>query len=157
MPEEKTKFVKDTVSKSWFCVLNNPEKNISGMENKTPEQICDELSKIWCTSESRSGAWVYCVSADGLQHVHMVLEDTKAMRFSAVKKIYPVANIQGTKGNKKQVEDYIYKRGSFEEKGEIIKHTLCVGEIKGKQGQRTELTGIKSMIDDGLTPNQILD
>ena len=146
--KETKNFVKDTVSKSWFCVLNNPEKNLPELDGKTPEQICQALSEMWCgDSETRSGAWLYCISADGLHHIHMVLEDTKAMRFSAVKKIYPTANIQGTKGNKKQVEDYIYKRGDFEEKGEKIVHTVCVGEIKGnQQGRRNDLNKIKEMI-----------
>lgn len=158
--KETKNFVKDTVSKSWFCVLNNPEKNLPELDGKTPEQICQALSEMWCgDSETRSGAWLYCISADGLHHIHMVLEDTKAMRFSAVKKIYPTANIQGTKGNKKQVEDYIYKRGDFEEKGEKIVHTVCVGEIKGnQQGRRNDLNKIKEMIfTDEMTPAQIID
>lgn len=149
--------VNNTVSKSWFCVLNHPEENISECAGKTSKEICEILSKMWCVSDTRSGAWVFCVSAEGLKHVHMVLEDEKAMRFSAVKKVFPIAHIEMTKGNKNQVEDYIYKRGAFEEKGEKIIETLIVGEIKGKQGKRKDLENIKDMVDKGMTPRQILD
>ena len=148
---------KDTVSKSWFCVLNNPVENIAECKEKEPKEICEILSKMWCVSDTRTGAWVFCVSAEGMEHVHMVLEDKKAMRFSAVKKVFQTAHIAMTKGDKKQVEDYIYKRGAFEEKGEKVIEVLVVGEIVGKQGKRTDLENIKSMIyDDGLTPKQII-
>lgn len=144
--------------RSWFCVLNNPEKCFSELEGKSPEQICKFLSNFWCTSDSRSGAWVYCVSADGLHHVHMVLESSpNKTSFNQVKSAYEKAHIEPTQGNKSQVEDYIYKRGAFEEKGEKILYTHIVGEIKGKQGQRSDLAEVKSLIDDGLTPMQILN
>lgn len=148
---------KDIVSRSWFCVLNNPEENVEECAGKTPKEICEILSKKWCVSDSRTGAWVFCVSANGLEHVHMVLEDTKVMRFSAVRKVYHIAHIEQTKGNKKQVEDYIKKVGAFEEKGEKIIETLIIGEIKGRQGKRKDLENIKDMVDQGMTPRQILD
>lgn len=149
----------DSVSKSWFCVLNNPVEHYPELKEKTPQEICEFLSALWCTSETRSGAWVYCVSADGLHHVHMVNEDKKAMRFSAVKNAYPVAHIEATKGNKKQVEDYVYKRGAFEEKGEQVLYTHLIGDIVGnQQGRRNDLNQFKQMIEvDGLTPSDILE
>ena len=73
----------DTVSKSWFCVFNNPEQH--GYAG-TPEEILERLKDEWILDHpTRTGAWIFCVSADGLEHVHMVLEDEKAMRFSASK------------------------------------------------------------------------
>ena len=74
------------VSKSWFAVLNNPaERGYTG----TPQEICEQLRDEWIRdSTTRSGAWAYCVSAAGLHHIHMVLEDKVAMRFSMVKKSY---------------------------------------------------------------------
>lgn len=157
----------DSVSKSWFCVFNNPQldKNIQGkiVENNQDEYcklVCQYLADLWCGdgSSGRTGAWLYCVSSSGLHHVHMVLEDVKAMRFSAVKKVYNKAHIEATKGNKKQVLDYINKQGKFEEKGEKILYKLEVGEIKGYQrGKRNDLENIKQMIDNGLTPSQIID
>ncbi len=76
----------DSVSCSWFAVFNNPvEHGYAG----TPQEICESLRDEWIKdSKTRTGAWVYCVSADALHHVHMVLEDTVSMRFSKVKKEY---------------------------------------------------------------------
>lgn len=143
------------VSKSWFSVLNNPEEH--GYTG-TPQEICDRLADEWCSvSPTRSGAWLYCVSADGLHHIHMVLEDSIAMRFSVIKKSYACGmHFEATKGNKQQVEDYINKRGKFEEKGEIIVCSTIRGEIKGCQGKRNDLDDLGDFIEQGFTPSEIL-
>ena len=146
---------KDLISKSWFCVFNNPEEHgYSG----SPQEIVDKLRDDWTNdSPSRTGAWIYCVSADGLKHVHMVLEDVKAMRFSVIKKSYAVGmHFEPTKGNKDQAEDYINKRGRFEEKGEEIIAIARHGEIKGCQGQRRDLEVLEQLLSSGQTPEQIL-
>lgn len=142
------------VSKSWFCVFNNP---VDHGYDGTPEEICNKLRDEWINgSNTRSGAWLYCISADGLHHIHMVLEDKKNMRFSAVKKEYCCGmHIEPTKGSKKEVEDYIHKRGKFEEKGEVVVCCVQFGDIKGAQGRRTDLVRISEMIDDGLMPQDI--
>lgn len=147
---------KEVRCRSWFCVLNNPSEHYPELKEKKPEEICKLLSEKWCVSDSRSGGWVYCISADGLHHVHMVLEDDNKSSFTAVKTAYDKAHIEPTQGNKKQVEDYIYKRGAFEEKGEQILCTHLIGEIKGKQGQRSDLAEVKNLIDSGLTPRKVL-
>lgn len=162
-------FEKDSVSRSWFCVFNNPLEDdtiksyiqsYNGEINDISKVVCEYLSNLWCGdgSTGRTGAWLYCISENGLHHIHMVLEDIKAMRFSAVKKVYQKAHIEATKGNKSQVLDYINKKGKFEEKGEKVISKIEVGEIRGCQrGKRNDLENIKQMIDDGLTPNQIID
>lgn len=146
----------DVVSKSWFCVFNNPEEH--GYQGSAQE-IVDRLCEEW-TSEhpTRSGAWIYCISADGLKHVHMVLEDVKAMRFSVIKKSYALGmHFEPTRGNKEQAEDYINKRGRFEEKGEKIIALARYGEIKARQGQRADLEIIDQLISSGKTPDEIFE
>lgn len=91
-------------SKSWFCVFNNPQEVYSG----EPEVIAEQVLEEWVKDHpTRTGAVAYCVSADGLHHLHMVLEDTNKARFSALKKAYPKAHLEPTMGNKQQAEDYI--------------------------------------------------
>ena len=69
----------DTVSKSWFAVFNNPQQH--GYDGE-PSEVIDRLISEWISNNpTRSCAMTFCVSADGLPHVHMVLEDVKAMRF----------------------------------------------------------------------------
>ena len=144
----------DTMSKSWFITFNNPEEH---GYNGTPEEVCSKMRDEFIgESETKSGAWAYCISAKGLHHVHMVLEDVKNMRFSAIKKIYGTAHIEETKGSRKQAEDYIQKRGVFAEKGETVEFIVRHGEIKGRQGQRRDLADIYKRLETGETPQDII-
>ncbi|MDE6499163.1 MAG: hypothetical protein K2K83_00460, partial [Rikenella sp.] len=62
-----------------------------------------------------------------------------------------------TRGQKEQPEDYINKRGKFEEKGERVLYICRAGEIKAAQGQRTDLDEIAAMLDEGKTPAEIME
>lgn len=145
----------DTVSKSWFIVFNNPADH--GYVGE-PEEVLERLETEWIEGHpTRTCAMTYCISAQGLPHVHLVVEDVKAMRFSAVKKSFPTAHLEPTKGNKEQAEDYINKKGKYEEKGEVIVCKRQYGEIKGAQGQRRDLGILQDLIEQGLKPNEIMD
>ncbi|MDR0912327.1 MAG: hypothetical protein LBM96_06995 [Methanobrevibacter sp.] len=147
--------IKNEPSKSWFCEFNNPE--LHGFDG-TPDEIVDKIIEVWIKDNpQRTCAVAYCVSALGLKHLHCVLEDKKSVRFSAIKKLYHGMNIQPTKGNKQQADDYINKRGKWEEKGEKIVLIKYNGEIQGKQGKRNDIEAIDEFIQQGLTPNEIFD
>jgi len=140
-------------SKSWFCVLNNPEESYVG----EPQVIAEQVLSDWIQDKpSRTGAVAYCISADGLRHLHMVLEDSNKARFSSLKNTYPRAHLEPTKGTKEQAEDYINKRGKYEDKGEIILYIARFGEIKGRQGARKDFDILENMIDEGYRPEQIM-
>lgn len=142
-------------SRSWFCVFNNPGEH--GFSDD-PQECVDAIVAVWVDNNpTRSCAVNFCVSAEGLKHCHAVLEDTKLMRFSAVKKAFPKMHIEPTKGNKEQAEDYINKRGKWEEKGEQILATSRYGEIKGVQGQRRDFDIIEELLMQGKTPSEILE
>lgn len=145
----------DGITKSWFCVFNNPEQHgYSG----TPEEITDKILDEWMEGNpTRACAATYCLSADGLPHIHAVFEDTKAMRFSVIKKVFPSMHIEPTKGNKDEAENYIHKRGKWEEKGEEIVYSNQIGVIKGVQGRRRDLEIIEELIESGKTPVEITD
>lgn len=145
----------DSVSRSWFCVFNNPAEH--GYEG-SPQEVCEKLRDEWVTNEpSRSGAWAYCISDKGLHHIHMVLEDEHPMRFSCIKKSYCIGmHFSPTKGTKKQADDYINKRGSFEEKGESIEFICYYGEIKGRQGSRSDIDLYYQRLKSGETVQDIL-
>lgn len=147
--------VKNEPCKSWFCVFDNPEKH--GLDG-TPEEIIDKVIDIWTKDNpQRTCAVAYCISAKGLKHLHCVLEDKKSIRFSALKKIFHGMNFQPTKGTKKEAEDYINKRGTYEEKGEQVVAIKYHGEIHCNQGKRNDLASIEELIEKGFTPNEIFD
>lgn len=172
----------DKPSRSWFVVFNNPEEIItykrdssgeyvldsnndkiiessisSDLAGKTPEEICDACLKLWVgDSETRTGACSYCISAKGLHHLHMVLEEAAPVRFSKVKAVFPRAHLEPTRGTKAEAENYINKLGVWGEKGEQIVCIKYHGEIKGRQGQRSDLETVEQMLNDGIHPNDIL-
>jgi len=142
--------------RSWFCVLNNPEKLF---ENLTPSEIVDRVIEMWCENKpQRSCAVNYEIGDNQTPHLHMVLEDPSKTRFTAVQKLFPSIHIEPTRGTKEQAQDYIHKRGKFEEKG----HTVVIparfhGEIKANKGNRRDLQIIQELIEDGKTPDEIMD
>lgn len=80
----------------------------------------------------------------------------KGFVFSAVKSSYAAGtHFEATKGNKKQAEAYIEKQAPFDEKGEQIICIIRHGEIKAAQGKRSDLDEIASLLDAGLTPEEI--
>lgn len=144
------------VTRSWFSVFNNPAEH--GYPGE-PEIVCNALMEDWVKdSTTRSGIWAYCVSENGLHHVHMVLEDKVSMRFAAIKKSYaPGAHLEPTKGTKAQAEDYIYKRYPFEEKGEKIIHIVRSGEIVGAPSTVGVMDRIAEALQNGARPSDIFD
>lgn len=145
----------NSASRSWFAVFNNPNEH---GYNGSPEEIIEQLKQEWLDgSPTRTGAWLYCVSADGLNHVHMVLEDVKPMKWGAVKKSYALGmHFEPTRGTKKEAQDYIKKVGKYEEKGETILCDTYHGEIKGNQGRRNDLHHLYDMISEGFSNAEIL-
>lgn len=149
----------DTVSRSWFAVFPNPEQH--GYEG-LPEEIIEKLKEEWITGNPlRKGWWGYCISEKGLPHVHMVLEGSGSMRFSAVKKAYPNAHLEETKGNKRQVLSYIRKEPPFDEKGEQVICFTSHGNIEGNKrfaisNINDALNTIERLIEDGMTPQAIM-
>lgn len=146
------KSVKGSTSTSWFCVINNPEEH--GFTG-TYKEILEQIAQTWITDEYRACAMTYCVSEAGLHHVHMVLSDDTSHRFSYIKKLYPMAHCEETLGSKKQAEDYIYKKGAFEDATEKILEIYKHGEIKGRQGKRNDLDRINEYLNEGFTPSEI--
>lgn len=148
--------INKTSVRTWFCVLNHPQKQFGDI---SPEQIVDKAIETWMTTETRGCAINYEIGDIGkVPHLHMVLYDPAKIRFSAIQKIFPTCHIEPMRGNKKQALEYIRKDGKFEEKN----HTIVIpakfaGNIESNQGQRTDLIAVQEMINSGMKPNEIMD
>ena len=147
---------KNTSSRSYFCVLNNPQNQFGDM---APEEMVHAAIQLWTQDKpSRTCAINYEIGENQTPHMHMVLEDARKVRFSAIKKLFPTIHVEPTRGNKKQADDYINKRGKFYEKNTtLIVPPVYHGEIRAQQGKRNDLDMIEDLLAEGLTPNQIMD
>ncbi len=159
----KQKKYADVVStdsrRSWFCVLNNPQKVFG--DDMTPEEIVYKAIQLWIDEEpSRSCGVNYEISDSGTPHLHMVLEDARKARFSAIKKLYgETIHIEPTKGSKQQALAYITKEAPFKEKEHtVVVPAVIVGSIQSnrKNGSINICDEIDAYIDEGLTPKQIM-
>ena len=73
-------------------------------------------------------------------------------------------HFEGTKGNKQEAEDYISKTGAYSEKDkrdaglpwEEIIYVARHGEIRGRQGQRSDMDAIANMLTEGKSPKEIM-
>lgn len=145
--------------RSWFCVLNNPQKVFG--EDLEPKEIVDKAIQKWMgDSPSRSCAINYEVGDTGTPHMHMVLEDSSKVRFSAIKKIFgDTIHVEPTRGNKQQAMAYIMKEPPFEEKAHtVIIPAVIVGQIQASA--RNDKISIYDEIDvyiqNGMTPKEIM-
>ncbi len=145
----------NTSSRSWFCVLNNPQNQFGDIE---PEKMVNKAIQIWIKDKPlRKCAINYEIGENGTPHMHMVLEDVSKVRFSAIKKLFPTIHVEPTRGSKEQAEDYINKRGKFEEKGTtLVVPPIYHGEIQAQKGKRNDLQIIEDMITAGCTPFEIM-
>ena len=146
-------------SRSWFCVLNSPEKQFG--EDKTPDQIVDAIIDLWTSRNPNNTCAVnYEIGDTGNAHCHIVLCNKNKVRFSTIKNLFSGCHVEPTLGTKEQAEAYITKSGQFSEK----QHTVVVpakfsGEILGKQNNKTVnqiYNEIEDMIELGLTPEEIM-
>lgn len=124
-----------------------------------PSEMVNHAIELWCEDKPlRTCAVNYEIGDSGTPHMHMVLEDPAKVRFTAIQKLYKGIHVEPTRGSKEQAEDYINKRGSFEEKN----HTVVIpavyrGEIKANKGNRKDLDVIQELLEQGKSPNEIMD
>lgn len=113
---------KGVVAKSFMAMLDRPEEH--GYTG-TPDAVCDKLCREWTeVHASRSGVWAFCLTAEGVPHVHMVVQDKNAMRLSELAENYAVgSHFEAVKSGYMAAEDYILK---LEEQGEGAEKVLCV-------------------------------
>lgn len=113
---------KGVVAKSFMATLIRPEEH--GYTG-TPDAVCDKLCREWTEGHaSHSGVWAYCLTAEGVPHVHMVVQDKNAMRLSKLAESYAVgSHFETVKSGYMAAEDYILK---LEEQGEGAEKVLCV-------------------------------
>ena len=97
--------VKDTQSRKWTLVINNPEEH-----GLTIEIIIELLNRFhpdyFCLAAE--------ISSTGTYHIHIFLYSTSPIRFSTIKNRFPTAHIEPAKGSCLQNREYVRKDGKWE-------------------------------------------
>lgn len=110
------------IAKSFMVTLIRPEEH--GYTG-TPVEVCDKLCREWTEGHaSRTGVWAFCLSAEGVPHVHMVVQDMTAMRLSKLAESYAVgSHFEAVKSGYMAAEKYILQ---MEEQDEDAEKVLCI-------------------------------
>lgn len=146
---------KDTQSRKYQLTINNPAEH--GLDHDTLNTRLAGLTSL-----------VYACLADekGLEeqtpHTHIYLVTQSPVRFSTIKNRFPEAHIEAAHGTSEQNRDYVGKTGKWadDEKADTsISGTFEeIGAMPDEpgQGSRTELEEIGNLIEDGYSPDQIM-
>lgn len=155
-------------SRKWQLTINNPIDH--GCTHEAIASIIQEWSPIvyWCIGDE--------IGENGTYHSHIFLSSSSAVRFTTVKKKFPMAHIEYCNGTCKENRDYCFKdgdkfnkkeNGEYDYKDEAGKrhhgtHYDTTNEEYGvmpieRQGARTDLSVLYSMIKDGKSNYEILE
>lgn len=145
-------------SRTWFATLDYPEQHhYSG----TPIEICKQVVLAWEQSATnRSAACSYCLSKNGMPHLHMVLCSESTMRRTAVINIFPSAHVEQLRGSKRTALSYILKEGLWEDNGEeVIAYELgkLHKERTDNNKPKPSLNNARTMIEAGMKPDEIFE
>lgn len=144
----------DTRSRKWQITINNPIEH-----GFTKDNLIDIISKL-------KGVSYYCFCDEiGLEektpHTHIFIYADDAIRFSTLKKKFPVAHLENCKGTCLDNRNYIRKEGKYEKdkkkETNLIETFVEWGEMPvERQGARNDLQDLQDMIKQGLSNAEII-
>lgn len=146
-------------SRYWFVTIQLANMMKAGL---TDEQINDYdyvakfFLNLWQTSSpTRTGCVSVCISAGGTYHLHAALFGEKTT-LASVTKIMCDAHVEACRGGKDNLMKYILKEEQYADSGEKVLHVVGRENIKVNKGKRTDLQEIEELIQQGLTPREIM-
>ena len=141
-------------ARKWQLTINNPIEK--GFDHAAIEAILAEIKSVvyWCLADE--------IGEEGTFHTHIFLCGSSVIRFETIKRRFPEAHIEAARGTSEENLAYITKSGKW---ADDHKHETVVpnsfeawGEIPiERQGERTDLEALYSMIKDGLSNFEILE
>lgn len=146
---------KDTQCRKWLLTINNPKEH--GFEHCKIKDVLSGLKSVvyWCMADEIG-------LEDQTYHTHLFIYGKSGIRFSTLKKVFPMAHMDMAKGTCKQNMEYVTKSGkwlndkkndtrvdgTFEEFGELPAE---------RQGARNDLEDLYDMIKQGMSNYEILE
>lgn len=141
-------------ARKWQLTINNPIGN-----GCTHETVIDALRQTPCT--------YFClcdeIGEQGTLHTHIYVVYENAVMFDTMKKRFPAAHIEATRGSSQDNREYIRKEGKWQEDGK--KETNLpetfeeYGEMPQDARQKNETVSacVLEMIKDGCSNAAIID
>ena len=146
-------YAKDTQSRKWMLVINNPEEH-----GLTIEIIIELLNRFhpdyFCLAAE--------ISSTGTYHIHIFLFSTSAMRFGTVKGRFPTAHIEMARGSCFENREYIRKGGKWtdtEKADTRVEGTFYeFGDLPTPAAEKNpKHAALIEYVENGLSNRQILD
>lgn len=146
---------KDTQSRKWLLTINNPLDK--GFTHDEIKRIVSEIKSVsyWCMADEV-----------GLKtqtpHTHIFLYSSGGIRFSTLKKRFPPADLEMSRGSALQNMEYVSKTGKWEndkKSDTTVDGTFYeFGEMPvERQGARNDLADLYGMIKSGMSDYEILE
>lgn len=154
MNKEKKSVNDNSSSRKWLLTINNPDNY-----GFTHDKIIEVLEKQF------KGLVYYCFSDEigeqGTFHTHIFIACASGVRFSTLKKRFPVAHIDYPMGTSQECVDYVFKQGKWEktekESTNIKDSHVEWGELPiERQGKRHDLDDLYDMVYSGMSTNDII-
>ena len=145
-------YSKDTQSRKWTLVINNPEEH-----GFTAERIIELLHLFnpdyFCMAEE--------IASSGTHHIHIFLYSHSPIRFGTVKNRFPTAHIEPVRGSCGENRNYIRKEGKWAntEKAETcVEGTfLEFGELPTEaQEKAPKMAQVLQDVEDGKSTKEII-
>ena len=153
-------FSTKTRGRCWVATIHIANMQKAGLtkeQYENPEFLANFFIDKWEQSgKGRKAGIAVCVSAEGLYHAHIACYGNTTT-LKAVADILYGSHVEPQMGKKDELKNYLLKNGEYEEKGETVLHTVGLDIIEDNQGARSDMEEIESMINEGYTPNEILD
>jgi len=146
---------KDTQSRKYLLTINNPSEH--GLDYEAVKLATSKLHTLyWCISTEIG-------KETETEHYHVYLHLKSPVRFSRIKKLFPVAHIDVAYGKAEANKAYVEKSGKWEndEKGDTkVPNTfLEFGTLPQEVGQgfRTDIASVYSKLADGASIAEIME
>ncbi|WP_458407197.1 replication protein [Anaerotignum sp.] len=140
-------------SKYWLLTINNPDHH-----SITEESIIETLNlfqlEYWCYGKE--------ISETGTPHFHIFMVLKTSSRFSTIKRRFPTAHIEDSKGMPAENRNYVSKEGEkWKEKRE---KTFIEGSFKewgilpeGREKKPSKMVQLLEDIKEGLSTQEIIE
>lgn len=151
--EEEKAPKKDSKSRKYLLTINNPSEH-----DITHESIQEILVNNF-------KSLVYACMSDEVasqHHKHIFLAFSSPVRFSQVKKYFPAAHIDKSRGTAENNRDYVFKQGKWADTNKAETNLNDThwewGEIPiERAGNRNDLAELYELIQDGFTNAEIIE